>query len=75
LKFVVDRNIRGAESTFGRHGELDVMDGRDIRAEHLANADALIIRTATRADRALLNSGSPGQTSSAACRRPLLSSA
>ena len=60
MKFVVDRNIRGAESTFGRHGELDVMDGRDIRAEHLANADALIIRTATRADRALLSDSAVG---------------
>ena len=58
MKIVIDRNIRGAETTFGRHGELRVMDGRAIRQEHLADADLLIVRTATRVDRDLLD-GTP----------------
>jgi erythronate-4-phosphate dehydrogenase len=58
VKFIVDRNIRGAESGFGHHGELVMTEGRAIRREHLANADALIIRTATRVDEALLH-GTP----------------
>lgn len=58
MNILVDRNIRGAESTFGRHAELVFMDGRDIQKRHLAGMDALIIRTATRVDRDLLN-GTP----------------
>ncbi|NCF63010.1 MAG: DUF3410 domain-containing protein [Gammaproteobacteria bacterium] len=55
MKFIVDRNIRAAEATFGQHGELIMMDGRSIRKRDLADADALIIRTATRADEQLLH--------------------
>jgi erythronate-4-phosphate dehydrogenase len=58
LKIVIDRNIRGAEDTFGHHGELVPMDGRAIRKHHLVDADILVIRTATRADAELL-SGTP----------------
>lgn len=54
MKIVIDQNIRGAEATFGDHGDLVKMNGRDITREHLADADLLIIRTATRADEALL---------------------
>ena len=60
MKILVDRNIRGAESTFGRHADLEFMDGRDIRKQHLAGMDALIIRTATRVDRTLLDGTSVG---------------
>jgi len=55
LKFIVDRNIRAAEATFGQHGELIRMDGRSIRKRDLADADALIIRTATQAGEQLLS--------------------
>jgi len=58
LKILVDQNIRGAPSTFGRHAELTFMDGRSIRNEHLGQADALIIRTATVVDETLLR-GTP----------------
>lgn len=58
LKIVVDRNIRGAEETFGRHGELVPMEGRAIRRADLADADLLIVRTATRVDADLLQ-GTP----------------
>lgn len=54
MKIVIDRNIRGAESTFGRHADLIFLDGRDIRAEHLQHADALVIRTATQVNKSLL---------------------
>ena len=58
MKIVIDQNIRGAESTFARHGELAVLDGRDIRKHHLADADLLIIRTTTQANAELLE-GTP----------------
>jgi erythronate-4-phosphate dehydrogenase len=58
VKIVVDRNIRGAEATFGRHGNLEFMDGRAIDRRSLREADVLIIRTATRVDEALL-AGTP----------------
>jgi erythronate-4-phosphate dehydrogenase len=58
LKIVVDQNIRGAESTFGHHGELSFLEGRAIRNEHLRDAEVLIIRTATAVDETLLR-GTP----------------
>ena len=58
MNIIVDQNIRGAESTFGRHAELSFMEGRSIRNEDLSDADALIIRTATRVDESLLR-GTP----------------
>ncbi|MEJ2384486.1 MAG: 4-phosphoerythronate dehydrogenase [Xanthomonadales bacterium] len=58
MKIVIDRNIRGAAATFGRHGELQAMDGRAIRRADLVDADVLIVRTATRVDRDLLD-GTP----------------
>ena len=54
MKIIVDQNIRAAGGTFGRNGELIVVDGRNIRASQLVDADALIIRTTTRVDRQLL---------------------
>jgi len=55
MKIVVDRNIRGAASTFGRHGEMVLMDGREIRNKDLRDADLLIIRTTTQVNRELLH--------------------
>jgi len=60
MKIVIDRNIRAAEPTFGNHGELIFMDGRKIGNEHLQDADALIIRTATRVDENLLENSRIG---------------
>lgn len=56
MKIVVDQNIRAAEETFGRHGDLVFKDGREICADDLSGADALIVRTATRVNRELLQS-------------------
>lgn len=58
MNIVVDRNIRAAEATFGAHARLRFMDGRAIRRKHLLDADALLVRTATRVDEALLD-GTP----------------
>ena len=66
MKIVVDQNIRGAASTFGRHSRLEVVDGRKLRAEQLVDTDVLIIRTTTRVDKQLLqhsNVGFVGTTS------------
>jgi len=58
LKIVVDRNIRGAEDSFGRHARLEFLDGRSIRRADLLDARALIVRTATRVGEDLLH-GTP----------------
>jgi erythronate-4-phosphate dehydrogenase len=58
VNIVVDQNIRAAEATFGAHARLRFMDGRAIRNEHLREAEALIVRTATRVDETLLR-GTP----------------
>ena len=54
LKIVADERVAALDSTFGRHGELDMLGGRDIRHDHLIDADALITRTVTWVDRQLL---------------------
>lgn len=54
MRIIIDRNIRGAEATFGQLGELVPMEGRDIQKQHLDGADLLIIRTATQANAELL---------------------
>jgi erythronate-4-phosphate dehydrogenase len=58
LKIVIDRNIRGAEETFGQHGELVAMEGRRIRKADLGDAELMIVRTATIANADLLE-GTP----------------
>ena len=60
MKIVVDQNIRGAASTFGRHSRLEVVDGRKLRAEQLLDTDVLIIRTTTRIDKQLLQDSNVG---------------
>lgn len=58
LKIIVDQNIRGAEDTFGHHGDLQFMEGRLISAKDVKDVDVLIIRTATRVDGSLLEGSS-----------------
>jgi erythronate-4-phosphate dehydrogenase len=50
----MDRNIRAGGETFARHGEVLRLDGRAIAPGHLRDADALIVRSVTRVDSALL---------------------
>ena len=44
--------------TFGRHGDVVPVEGRAITREHLAQADALLVRSVTRVDEHLLD-GTP----------------
>ncbi|RUR33515.1 4-phosphoerythronate dehydrogenase PdxB [Vreelandella andesensis] len=54
MKLVVDANIPAAEACFGRAGTLHRLPGRDIRPADVADADALIVRSITQVNQALL---------------------
>lgn len=54
MKIVVDRNVPFLEGVFEPYAEIVYMDGREISHEDVKDADALIIRTRTRCDAALL---------------------
>ncbi|MGD2129740.1 MAG: 4-phosphoerythronate dehydrogenase [Lysobacterales bacterium] len=58
MNFLIDRNLKAARNAFGRHGTVHVMDGRQIRRQHLHDIEAMIIRTTTRVDSDLLE-GTP----------------
>lgn len=55
---VADENIAHAAEAFAQFGEVRLAAGRDIRGELLAGAEALIVRSITRVDPALLE-GTP----------------
>ena len=54
MKIVADENILALEGWFGKKVELVLLPGREIRAEHVEDADALLVRSITRVDRSLL---------------------
>lgn len=58
MRIVADERIAALDDTFGRHGTLTRLDGHAIGRAHLENADALLTRTVTRVDSALLE-GTP----------------
>lgn len=58
LKIVADARIAALDATFGRHGDLLKAEGRAIERAMVEDADALLTRTVTRVDRALLE-GTP----------------
>lgn len=58
MRLVADSNLALLEETFGKHGRLTLIEGREIRREHLADADVLLLRSVTRADADLLE-GTP----------------
>ncbi|MFM1920433.1 MAG: Erythronate-4-phosphate dehydrogenase [Candidatus Hydrogenedentota bacterium] len=58
MRIIADQNIPFALEAFGTLGEVETMPGRQIAREHLAGADALIVRSITRVDAALLE-GTP----------------
>ena len=58
MRLIVDQNIPFAREAFGTLGEVTTLAGRDIRPEHVASADALIVRSITKVNAALLE-GSP----------------
>lgn len=54
MQIVIDQNITGVNETFAHHGEVVREDGRTLRREQLAEADALIVRSVTRVNSGLL---------------------
>ncbi|MDO4999522.1 MAG: 4-phosphoerythronate dehydrogenase [Bacteroidales bacterium] len=54
MKFVIDKAIPFAEGVFEPFAEVIYKEGPDIAREDLLDADALVIRTRTRCDAALL---------------------
>lgn len=55
MKLVVDENIPFAEESFGQHADITFRSGRSITQSDVRDADALIVRSVTRVDEALLN--------------------
>lgn len=54
MKLVIDSNIPAADACFGSFGTLTRVPGREINAAHLQDADALIVRSITQINDALL---------------------
>lgn len=60
MKIVADENIVAVADLYRHHGELLLLPGRAIRAEHVRDADVLLVRSITRVDRGLLEGSSVG---------------
>lgn len=54
MKFVVDENIPGARDMLVRLGDVHCLPGREIDAAAVHDADALLVRSVTRVDAALV---------------------
>ena len=54
MKIFADNNILALEAYFSRHGELHLFDGRKVRQADLIEADALLVRSITGVNEALL---------------------
>lgn len=54
MKIVADRNIVGVEAFFGSVVEVELVEGRSLHKNQLQNADALLVRSVTTVDQALL---------------------
>ncbi len=54
MKIIADKNMPLLTETFGRHGELQRLDGRNISKADLGDAEALLVRSVTRVDKKLL---------------------
>lgn len=54
MKIIADANLKDIEIYFSQFGELQLIPGREINAQTLTNADALLTRSVTNVDKALL---------------------
>ena len=54
MKILADANIVDASALYEKHGELVLKSGREIKAADVADVDALIVRSITKVDEALL---------------------
>ncbi|HSG90717.1 MAG TPA: 4-phosphoerythronate dehydrogenase [Pseudomonadales bacterium] len=59
MRLLCDENLLGARALFGPMGELRMRPGRDIDGADVAWADALLLRSQTRVDAALLGAARP----------------
>ena len=55
MKIVADRHIPFLEGVFEPYAEVVYIDGRSINHDDIADADALVIRTRTKCNAALLD--------------------
>ncbi|TVP51149.1 MAG: 4-phosphoerythronate dehydrogenase PdxB [Halomonas sp.] len=55
MKLVIDANIPAADACFGPFGTITSLPGREICADHLRDADALIVRSITQVSDTLLD--------------------
>lgn len=58
MKIVADENVAFAEEAFSKFGDVRLMQGREIDQSVLKDADALIVRSITKIDKALLEGAS-----------------
>jgi erythronate-4-phosphate dehydrogenase len=58
MKIIVDENIPYGKEAFGTLGDVQTVHGRKITRETVADADALVVRSITKVNEALL-SGTP----------------
>ena len=54
IKIIADENIPALDETFGRHGKLQRIDGRNVCRPDLSHADVLLVRSVTRVNADLL---------------------
>ena len=55
MRLLVDKDIAAADSAFEAYGEVELFDGRRLDRSRLSDAEALLVRSVTRVDRALLD--------------------
>ena len=55
MKIVADKNMPLLAETFGRHGEVQLLNGREICNADLADAEVLLVRSVTRVNEDLLS--------------------
>ncbi len=58
MKIIADENIPFLERFFGDMGELHCLPGREIDAEHVKDADILVVRSVTKVNASLLEQSS-----------------
>jgi len=54
MKIIADENLKDVEKYFAEYGRLELLPGREINRQSIADADVLLIRSVTNVDRELL---------------------
>jgi erythronate-4-phosphate dehydrogenase len=58
MRIVADSNMVGVEEVFGALGSVTLVPGRDLRPQHVREADMLLVRSVTSVDAQLLDGSS-----------------